>query len=352
MPATDARIFQRALTRQWSFFWAGVTFGIAQIVYMVGVWIAAVQKGKTPQLEPITVTTDLGRMFRALEMFVYRLFALPDYQIYGTSVNGVATSAGAFVPGVGWPIVGMMIGGWLVARLERESRTWVYYPTHVLWISFFGGMVFSYGTRLAGGCTLNHLLGGLPLLNIHSLITVFFMAIGGAGAFYVMSRMRMAPYFKHQETLGYVKNADAGEAATYRPGYRGYTRPIYWLALLFSIAFFGIAIYGGLFNPEFLQHMSKDKLVGSGKSIDATGWFYVTLTLLAGIIGGFGMAKSGFGTECALVAAEAGQMMKHNDSFYARIGVPRITRTLMRSYLPMIGIIAHWLILLGFVIVA
>lgn len=352
MSSSDGTTIQRVLTRQWSFFWAGITFGIAQIVYMVGVWISAVQKGKTPQLEPITVTTDLGRMFRGLELSIYQLFALPDFQLYGNSVNGIAVSSGAFVPGVGWPIVGMMLGGWLVARLERESRTWVYYPSHVLWISFLGGMVFSYGTRLAGGCTLNHLLGGLPLLNIHSIITVIFMGIGGATAFYVMSRLRMAPYFKHQETRDYVMNADAGEAATYRPGYRGYVRPIYWIALLFSIAFFGVAIYGGLFNPEYLQHMSKEKLVAFGKSVDATGWFYVLLTLIAGIIGGFGMAKSGFGTECALVAAEAGQMMKDNDKFYARIGVPRITRTLMRSYLPMIGIIAHWLVLLGFVIIA
>ncbi|MEQ1710346.1 MAG: YeeE/YedE thiosulfate transporter family protein [Hyphomicrobium sp.] len=342
----------RALTRQWSFFWAGITFGIAQIIYMVGVWIAAVQKGRTPSLEPITVTTDLGRMFRALEMGIYKLFALPDFQIYGNSLNGVTTSDGAFVPGVGWPIVGMMIGGWLVARAEKESRTWVYYPTHVLVISFLGGIVFSYGTRLAGGCTLNHLLGGLPLLNIHSMVTVAFMAIGGAGAFYVLSRVKMAPYFKHQETRAYVVGNDVGEAMTYREGYKGHLRPIYWVSLLFSVALFGVAIYGGLFNPDALQHLSKGKLVAFGKSLDGSGWFYVTLTLLAGIVGGFGMAKSGFGTECALVAAEAGQMMKDNDSFYARIGVPRITRTLMRSYLPMIGIIAHWLVLLGFVIVA
>ncbi|MEW5963788.1 MAG: YeeE/YedE thiosulfate transporter family protein, partial [Pseudomonadota bacterium] len=352
MSSSDGTWLGRVLTRQWSFFWAGVTFGVAQIIYMIGVWMHAVQAGKAPKLEPITVTTDLGRMFRALELGIYRLFALPDFQIYGTSANGVATSDGAFVPGIGWPILGMMIGGWLVARLERESRTWVYYPPHVLAISFVGGVVFSYGTRLAGGCTLNHLLGGLPLLNIHSLVTVVFMGIGGAAAFYVLSRLKMAPYFKHQETRSYVVGNDPGEAMTYREGYREDTRPIYWIALLFSVGLFGVATYGGLFNPESLQHLSKGKLVAFGKSLDASGWLYVSLTLLAGIVGGFGMAKSGFGTECALVAAEAGQMMKDNDSFYARIGVPRITRTLMRSYLPMIGIIAHWLVMLGFVIVA
>jgi uncharacterized membrane protein YedE/YeeE len=246
----------------------------------------------------------------------------------------------------------MLIGGWLAARAERESRTWVYYPSHVLAISFLGGIIFSYGTRLAGGCTLNHLLGGVPLLNIHSIVTVFFMAIGGAVAFYLLSRLNMAPYFKHQETRSYVAGNDAGEARTYRAGYRGHRRPAYWIALLFSAALFGVAIYGGLFNPEGLQHLSRGNLVAFGKSLDASGWFFVATTLVAGIVGGFGMAKSGFGTECALVSVEAGQMMKAHDSFYARMGVPRITRTLMRSYLPMIGIISHWLIMLGFVIVA
>ncbi len=353
MSETSSLTFSRILTRQWSFFWAGITFGAAQVIYMIGVWAHDVHAGKSPLLEPITVTTDLGRMFRALELAVYRLFGLHDFHIYGTSANGVPTAEGAFVPGIGWPILGMMIGGWLVSRFERESRTWVYYPPRVLLISFLGGIVFSYGTRLAGGCTLNHLLGGVALLNIHSLVSVVFMGIGGALAFTLLSRLDMAPYFKHQETRSYVAGNDAGESMTYKAGYRGYRRPVYWLALLFSAGLFGVATYGGLFNPDWLQHLGKNgSLAGFGKSIDASGMPYVVLTLLAGILGGFGMAKSGFGTECALVAAESGQMMKANDTYYARIGVPRITRTLMRSYLPMIGIIAHWLVLVGFVVVA
>jgi hypothetical protein len=352
LPHASAWRVQGLFTRQWSFFWAGVGFGVAQIIYMLAVWIRAVQSSKTPLLEPITVTTDLGRMFRAAEMWIYQLFALPDFQLYGTSQNGVATGEGAFVPGIGWPIVGMVIGGWLVARLERESRTWVYYPVHVLAISFVGGVLFSYGTRLAAGCTLNHLLGGVPLMNIHSLITVLFMALGGALAFYLLSRLNMAPYFKHQETRAYVVGNDAGESRTYRKGYQGSRRPIYWIALLFSIVLLGVTVYGGLLNPESLQHLSKGKLVAFGKSLDAMGWLYVIMTLAAGIVGGIAMAKSGFGTECALVAVEAGHMMKKNDSLYARIGVPRITRTLMRSYLPMIGILSHWVVLLGFVVIA
>ena len=54
--------------RQWSFFWAGITFGVAQIIYMLGLWLPKALDGKSSLLKPITVTTDLGKMFRGLEV--------------------------------------------------------------------------------------------------------------------------------------------------------------------------------------------------------------------------------------------------------------------------------------------
>ena len=145
----QASFVSRVARGQWSFFWAGIVFGIAQIIYMATLWIQVWQAGGVAESTPITVTTDLGKMFRAMEMFLYRLFGLPDFQLYGNSVDGIA-SGGAVVPGVGWPIVGMVVGGYFVARLERENRTWVRYSPRILAISFFGGVLFSYGTRLAG----------------------------------------------------------------------------------------------------------------------------------------------------------------------------------------------------------
>lgn len=352
MEVTTEPILKRMMTRQWSFFWAGITFGVAQIIYMLGLWVQSVQAGKDALLKPITVTTDLGKMFRGLEVAIYDLFNLPDFELYGAAIDGVPATGGAFYPGVGWPIVGMIIGGWLVARVEKESRTWAYYPWHVHAISFIGGAFFSYGTRLAGGCTLNHLLGGIPLLNIHSFITVAFMAIGGGLGFYLLSKVNMAPYFKHQETKSYVRGADAGEQLTYKEGYNPRKRFIFWFSLVFSLSFVGVAVWGGIFNPESLQHLKDGELVDFSKSVDAKGWAYVLLTLVAGIIAGFGMAKSGFGTECSLVAAESGHMMCKDDAKYANMGVPKITRTLMRSYLPLIGIMASWVVMLGFIMIA
>ena len=94
---------QKAMTRQWPFFWAGITFGVAQIIYMVGLWVQKVQTGHTPSLRPITVTTDLGKMFRGMEVTFYQLFNLPDFELHGKAIDGVAAVGGAFIPGVGWP---------------------------------------------------------------------------------------------------------------------------------------------------------------------------------------------------------------------------------------------------------
>ena len=89
----------------------------------------------------------------------------------------------------------MIIGGYIVAKLERESRTWVKYSPRILAISFLGGLLFRYGTRLAGGCALNHLLGGLPMTSIDSTFAVLTMGIGGAMAFLLISKLKVASNF-------------------------------------------------------------------------------------------------------------------------------------------------------------
>ncbi len=350
---------KKLITNQWSYVYAGVLFGIAQIVYMIGLWVNAVNHGKTPHLKPITVTTDLGKMFRGMEVFVNNIFGFKSelYGNYGTIMVGgvekvLPATGGAFIPGIGWPIVGMIIGGYLVSKMENESRSWAYYGKRALLISFIGGALFSYGTRLAGGCTLNHLMGGLPMMNIHSLTTVIFMAIGGMLGFYIMAKLKLANYFKHQETLAYVKNADKGEQATYKPGYNPMKNPYYLVGLAFALIFVFVAIYNGFFDGDSMQHIKGDAIKPFNKSVDHKGMFYVILTLVAGILGGIGLAKSGFGTECSLVALETGDDMAKNDKKYAFMGVPKITRTLMRSYAPFIGLATHWVVMLGFILVA
>ncbi|MEN8041491.1 MAG: YeeE/YedE thiosulfate transporter family protein [Actinomycetota bacterium] len=343
----QSSFWDRLTKRQWSFLFAGLVFGLAQIIYMATLWLDKAMAGGDAVLKPITVTTDLGKMFRGLEVGINSLFGFQT-ELYGSYVDGVA-SGGAFVPGIGWPIVGMAIGGLIVVIAEREHRSWVKYPLRVLGVSFVGGMVFSYGTRLAGGCTLNHLLGGIPMMSIHSTFTVVFMAIGGAVSFLIMTKLGIGQYFKHQETKSYCESTDSGECPAYDSEYKWYRNPWYWVGASFSIALILVALIGGLFNPEALQSLKDGEMVAFSKSVAAKSWLYVIGTLAAGTIGGIAMAKSGFGTECALVSLEVSGSMTKNDSKYARMGIPRITRTLMRGYLPIIGLAASWVLTAGFI---
>ena len=96
-----------------------------------------------------------------------------------------------FQPDVWWPIIGMILGGTLVGLMEGEFRSWVKYNKKMLLLSFIGGIVFSYGTRLAGGCTLYHLLGGIPLMQIDSLVVVVVMSLSGILTFFLLTKVPM-----------------------------------------------------------------------------------------------------------------------------------------------------------------
>jgi len=222
---------KKILKSQWSFFWAGIVFGIAQIIYM---W---------------------GHMIDAL-------------------MN-------------------------IVVMLEREPRIWAKYPLKLLIVSFIWWLIFSYWTRLAGGCTLNHLLGWVPMMNIHSTVALIFMGIGWLAAFWLMVKLNLARYFKHQETKCYVKheyekwNKDR-DGITYDPNYNPWKRVATWVWLGFMLSLFGIALYGGIADPEWMQYLKKWDLHAMYKSIDHKWLFWVFVTLLAGIVWGFAMAKSWF----------------------------------------------------------
>lgn len=315
-------MLRRMLTKQWSFFWAGVGFGIAQIIYIVGNYVLQAQANKPLTSVPITVTTNLGGMFRAMEVFWLggQPFGLPK-GLYGA----------AFSVDTWGPIIGMIIGGLLVALLERESRAWVRYSGKMLFISFLGGILFSYGTRLADGCTLNHLLGGIPLMSIKATVVSAMMTIGGLTAFFIMAKLGVGPYFKHQETKSYVKTAKErglhSDGITFDPAYNPWKDPIRWIGLIFLILFLIPALLN-FFSPA------------SKHSIPNSGLAFIGLTLLAGIVGGFAMAKSGFGTECALISAEASYMLKKDEKRFINFGIPNITRTLFKGLMPLQGLMA------------
>ncbi len=350
---------KKLFRNQWSYVYAGILFAAAQMIYMVAIYIYKAGIGVPADkntLMHISVTTDLGRMFRGLEVFLNNLVGSYSelYGNYGVDAAGnIIPEGGVFTPGIGWPIVGMILGGFIVTMMEKETRAWAHYSKKALIVSFIGGAFFSYGTRLAGGCTLTHLMGGIPFMGIRSFGSVLFMAMGGALGFLVMEKLGLANYFKHQETKAYViANKDKGEQATYKPGYNWKKNPVFWIALSFTVIFLSAALYGAFSGTESMQHLSNGKLLAFGKSVADKNGLFVIMTLLAGVVAGVALSKSGYGTECSLVSLETAGDMTKEDKKYANMGVPKITRTLMRSYSPIIGVVTTWVLMLGFMLIA
>ena len=166
-----------------------------------------------------------------------------------------------------------------------------------------------------------------------------------------MGKLGLASNFKHQNTKEYSKAArkkgDLAESFNYDPDYKPTKRLAFWIGLIFLVLFFGVTVYGGLFAPDSLGHLKDDVIKPFNKSIADDGLAYVILTLSAGVLAGFAMAKSGFGTECALVSAEASSMINKDEDKFRKMGLPRITRTLFKGLLPLQGVVTAWIITLG-----
>jgi len=61
-----------------------------------------------------------------------------------------------YEPGIHWTIIGALLGARLVGLGEGKVRSWVRYDKRMLGLAFVGDLLFSFGTRLAAGCTTHH----------------------------------------------------------------------------------------------------------------------------------------------------------------------------------------------------
>ena len=303
-----------SLRKQWPFWIGGVAVGIAEIMNYIALG------------RPIGLTTGLVEMTSAAEQTV-------------SKVTGISTDwwSRAYDPNVHWIIIGVLVGAWLVNRAEKESRGWVKYPTRELVLAFIGGFVFSFGTRLAHGCTTHHFLGGLSSMSTASLMYLLAILPAGFATFYLMSVLKIGYVFKGQEnksTAEYgCKNGGrmsldgiACEASkNYNPK-KDWLRVsiIVIMSMFFLNAIIGSFIYG-----------TEDGLFGWGYSLKTIGWGLIFWFLAIGIIAGFGMAKTGFGTECAFLTPEISSGMKNSETFFEKKWLlPGSSRFLFRSMSP------------------
>jgi len=310
-----------SLRKQWPFWISGVFVGVAEVMNYV-----VLEK-------PIGLTTGLVEMTAAFER---------------TVAPGIDWWSRAYDPNVHWIIIGVVIGAWLVSRMEGESRGWVRYPPKALWLAFFGGFFFSLGTRLAKGCTTHHFLGGLPSMSTASLMYLLAILPAGFITFYFMSKMGIGNVFKGQENRATAEYGCAHGGKMALDGLvceasRGYRPGRDWLRvslLVLLSAFFLNAIIGSF------VHGTSDGVFGWNYAVSVIGWGMAFWLLLVGLVAGIGMAKTGFGTECAFMTPEISMGLHARESFFeSRWKISASTRFMFCSMSPFTAIFIEILML-------
>lgn len=75
-------------------------------------------------------------------------------------------------------LFGILLGAFVNALLLKEFRLHGWPPLRQGMMAFGGGLLLALGARMAQGCNIKHLLGGIPLLSSQSILFVFCMLIG------------------------------------------------------------------------------------------------------------------------------------------------------------------------------
>lgn len=299
------------ITNQWPFWLGGLFVGLAEIVFYYHYDMF------------IVVTTGMAQMFAVTEQ----------------NILGIDWVARVYEPGVYWFILFAILGARLVGVGERESRDWVHYDGTMLFIAFIGGFLFSFGTRLAGGCTTHHFLGGIPSMSIASWVVLITGIPFAFLAFKLITIIGRGGYFRHQETRS-VSIAHAGEEHNANPGYdsnyQPWKNPLHICLTLFLLFFLAVPLYYGITG----------NIAGS---ISQVGWGEIAWLGASGILLGIGIAKTGFGTECSVMAPESAFTKQ---DFYRNSGVPDCTYRMFRSMLPLQGFMVAIVTLNLFILVS
>ncbi len=282
---------------QWPFWLGGLLVGISEILFYYRYDMF------------IVVTTGFAQMYATTEHYIL----------------GLDWVARVYEPGIHWLIIGALVGARLVAVAEGESRGWVRYNRKMLLLAFIGGMLFSFGTRIAGGCTTHHFVGGIPAMSIASWAVLISGIPFAFLAFKISLAMGLGGYFRHQETrevaCAYCNDPSQPQPG-YDPNYRRWRDPFRIVLVAFLVTFLVVPLYFALFT---------DDIAGS---VSIVGWFDVSWMMVTGVILGWGIAKCGFGTECSVMAPESAFT---KEQFYTRSGVPRATYAMFKGMLPLQG---------------
>ncbi len=316
------------LRKQWPWWTAGLLTALAEIINYLFIPLGH------PKHKFIGVTSGMARMLANTEttLFGHSLIATkPDYQ-----------------PAIQWVIIGALIAAFVLAWLEGELRTWPRYPKGTLIATALGAFLFAWGTRVAGGCTLHHLLGGWAAMNLKSWVVMLFATMGALIGFIILRNLNLSQYFKSQETKWYVeqvKDLGWGDGLTYsdKPGNQG-LRLVLYAFLLLVLA---VVLYTTFAGNDYAVRMGwadsleKTKIyknmLSVGKNVPN-----IILLIIIGALLGASVAKTGFGTECGLINPELGREMEKGEGKAGRRWRATYSlRTLMISFQPFAALSLH-----------
>jgi len=294
-------MISKLIKKQWPFWLGGIFVGIAEILYYI----------HSDHDDFIVVTTGFAQMYAASEQLL-----------------GLDWVGRVYAPGIHWTIIGALLGARLVGLGEGEVRSWVRYDWKMLGLAFVGGLLFSFGTRLAAGCTTHHFVGGIPAMSIASWVVLLSGIPCAFLAFRFALRTGLGGYFRHQETREIATHCYCHpdhHNPCYDPAYSPWRDPARLLMNGVLIVFLGVPLVLAVFG---------DSIQGAVSQI---GWSEVIWLAVPGILLGIGIAKCGFGTECSVMAPESVFM---NQETSCAQGVPLCTFRMFRSMLPLQGFMA------------
>ena len=316
------------LKRQWPWWTAGLLTATAEIINFLFLPLGH------PKHKFIGVTSGMARMLAGVEttLFGGSLIATkPDYQ-----------------PAIQWIIIGALLAALVFAWLEGEFRAWAKYPKASLGFVALGAFLFAWGTRVAGGCTLHHLLGGFAAMNLKSWVVMLSATIGALIGFIILRNFNLTQYFKSQETKWYVVQAKHlkwadGLSVSEEVRESKWVRTVLYILMGLILV---VVLYNAFAGNDYAVRMGwaesieKTKIYGGmliGKNLGN-----ILMLVIVGALLGLSVAKTGFGTECGLINPELGREVEKGDAFAAnRWRIPFSLRTVFISYQPFAALSLH-----------